>query len=226
MSVKHLAFSASPPRIKDTIRLLLSKMPPTPGDVALTATRRAELLQGRIAPLATELARLVSEMSTQAPDSARRARTKARAKTVLRQKKALERRLEAALNTQFNMALVEDAAEARRAAINDHALLDRIRIELESGDVQALRAVKAEVDDVQRMLAEPLGDDDGLDEELEAELKRDCGAAAGEALSEDALRVEAAVAPKGPAGPLGGDDDFTEAAHNSRARVDRRGQGK
>lgn len=202
-------------------------MPPTPGDVALTATRRAELLQGRIAPLTTELARLVSEMSTQAPDSARRERTKARAKTVLRQKKALERRLEAALNTQFNMALVEDAAEARRAAINDQALLDRIRRELEGGgDVEALRRVGVEVDEVQRLLAEPLGDDDGLDEELEAELRRDCGAGAGEALSEDALRVGAAVAPTGAAGPLGGDDDFTEAAQNSRAREDRRRRGK
>jgi Snf7 len=158
----------------------------------MNATRRADLLQGRIAPLDMELARLRREMNAAARGSTSRQRYKDRAKQVLRQKKTLEKRLEQALNQQFNMAMIQDAAEAREVATTDVQLYASIRASLGMAaappDVGELRANMEAADDLQRILAEPLdGFSEGMDDvTLEAELKAELEAELGAAMASGA----------------------------------------
>lgn len=156
---------------------------PTPADIAMNATRRAELLRGRIAPLDLELTRLRGEMSKAPVGSTSRQRYKDRAKQVLRQKKTLEKRLESALNQQFNMAMIEDAKEAQEAARNDAAMYASMRASLgmpggsvKGGELDEAMAQNAEL---QEILSQPLDvygegmDDETLEAELQAELEAD-----------------------------------------------------
>lgn len=216
---------------------------PTPADIAMSATRRAELLQGRIKPLNIELSRLVQEMQSAKQGSATRQRYKTRAKQVLRQKKTLEKRLEQALNQQFNMAMIQDAVEAREAAQNDEALYASMRASLgtasTAADSEALRETFSDIEEVQNILEEPLDgvafDDTELDAELEAELARDghsatTPSAPTTSLSWDAQRVAALSPPTGPTGPLSNSDElFTRSQSTSPTQqrpVFRRGNSK
>lgn len=195
---------------------------PTPADIAMNATRRAELLRGRIAPLDLELTRLRGEMNAAPTGSASRQRYKDRAKQVLRQKKTLEKRLESALNQQFNMALIEDAKEAQEAARNDAAMYASMRASLgmpagsaEEGELDEAMALNAEL---QEILSQPLDaygeglDDDLIEAELQADLQAEhsmSGRAPAQAgrhtpshLSADAQRVAAVPRFNAPPGPL------------------------
>lgn len=201
----------------------------------MNATRRAELLQGRIAPLDMELTRLRGEMNAAPAESASRQRYKDRAKRVLRQKKALEKRLEQALNQQFNMALIEDAAEAQEALRNDAQMYASMRASLgmpATDATSSLTEAMDENDELQQILSEPLhAFSEGMDDEtLEAELQAELGLPAETAqqptadsfdlasLSPDAQRVADVPKYDGTPGPLAQPQDAGERQRNGPYR--------
>lgn len=193
----------------------------------MNATRRAELLRGRIAPLDMELTRLRGEMNAAPTGSASRQRYKDRAKQVLRQKKTLEKRLEQALNQQFNMAMIEDAAEAQEAMRNDATMYASMRASLgmpadcvDSNVLDEAMEQNAELQDILSAPLDPYGDgmdDETLEAELQAELQAEAGAVsqpglgAAEAsqLSDDARRVAGVPRFEGTPGPLARPHDPT-----------------
>jgi hypothetical protein len=205
---------------------------PTPADIAMNATRRAELLRGRIAPLDMEFARLKAEMDAAPSGSTTRQRYKDRAKQVLRQKKVLEKRLGQALNQQFNMALIQDAAEAQEALKNDGQLYTSMRASLgmsTSADSSAIAYTVDEAAELQQLLSEPLDtfsegmDDATLEAELQAELdaatgvSTTYGANATTSISPDARRVADVPRFDGLPGRLSqSQDDHTAAQDETR----------
>lgn len=117
-------------------------------------------------------------MQASKPGSSTHRQYKQRARQVLAQKRALERRLAAAMDQAYNVALMREAQAAARSAPDHAALLQAHAAQLggaadADADADALDDAQERLDDalaVAELLARPLGGGDVDDDELEAEL--------------------------------------------------------